>query len=113
MINKRLSSIRDYQKKLDKIHRLLHPLLQDLLNPDPLRLRQPGTAGTPRTGSSTVRSGQVIVMLPGPVGHQVGVVGGGGEGDGAGAPAVEVTEVVGQGLQLVRRKVAERRNMRR
>ena len=43
-------------------------------------------------------------MLPGPLGHQVGVVGGGGVGHGSGTPAVEVTEVVGQHLQLVSRE---------
>ena len=45
-------------------------------------------------------------MLPGPLGHQVGVVGGGGVGHGPGTPAVEVTEVVGQHLQLVSREPA-------
>jgi len=41
------------------------------------------------------------VMLPRPVRHQVGVVGGGGVGHGAGAAGVEVTQVVGENLQLV------------
>ena len=45
-------------------------------------------------------------MLPGPLGHQVGVVGGGGVGHGPGTPAVEVTEVVGQHLQLVSGELA-------
>ena len=41
------------------------------------------------------------MVLPGPLRHQVGVVGGGGVGHGPGAAAVEVAEVVGQHLQLV------------
>ena len=42
------------------------------------------------------------MMLPGPVRRQVGVVGGGGVGDGLGAPGVQVAEVVGQLLRLIR-----------
>ena len=45
-------------------------------------------------------------MLPGPLGHQVGVVGRGGVGHGPGAAAVEVAEVVGQHLQLVSGELA-------
>ena len=45
-------------------------------------------------------------MLPGPLGHQVGVVGGGGVGDGPSAPTVEVAEVVRQHLQLVSGELA-------
>ena len=44
-------------------------------------------------------------MFPGPLGHEVGVVGGGWVGDSPGTPAVEVTEVVGQHLQLVSREL--------
>ena len=45
-------------------------------------------------------------MIPGPLGHQVGVVGGGGVGDGPSAPTVEVAEVVRQHLQLVSGELA-------
>ena len=40
-------------------------------------------------------------MLPRPVRHQVSVVGGGGVGHCSGASGVEVTQVVGEDLQLV------------
>ena len=40
-------------------------------------------------------------VVPGPDGHQVGVVGGGGDGDRPGAPGVGVAQLVGQLLQLV------------
>jgi len=40
-------------------------------------------------------------VVPGPEGHQVGVVGRGGDGDGPGAPDVGVAQLVGQLLQLV------------
>ena len=46
------------------------------------------------------------MVFPGSLGHQVSVVGGGGVGDSPGTPAVEVTEVVGQHLQLVSRELA-------
>ena len=46
------------------------------------------------------------MVLPGPLRHQVGVVGGGGVGHGPGAAAVEVAEVVGQHLQLVSGELA-------
>ena len=49
---------------------------------------------------------EVIMVFPGPVRRQVGVVGGGGVGDGLGAPRVQVAEVVGQLLRLVRPHVA-------
>ena len=45
------------------------------------------------------------MVFPGPHGHQVGVVGRGGVGDSPGAPAVEMTEVVRQHLQLVSREL--------
>ena len=48
---------------------------------------------------------QVVLLVddvvPGPDGHQVGVVGGGGDGDGARAPHVGVAQLVGQLLKLV------------
>ena len=65
----------------DKIHGFLHSLLQDLLDLDPLRLGEPHAAGAAGAGAAAVRPGEVVVMLPGPVSHQVGVVGGGGVGD--------------------------------
>ena len=40
-------------------------------------------------------------VVPGPEGHQVGVVGRGRDGDGPGAPDVGVAQLVGQLLQLV------------
>ena len=61
--------------------------------------RAPGHGAVPGTG-------ELVVMLPGPLGHQVGVVGGGGVGDGPGAPTVEVAEVVRQHLQLVSGELA-------
>ena len=66
------------ETKSDKIHGLLHALLQDLLDLDPLLLGELHAAGTASAGAATVRPGQVVVMFPGSVGHQVGVVGGGG-----------------------------------
>ena len=53
-----------------------------------------------------IGAGQLVVMLPGSLGHQVGVVSRGGVGHGPGAAAVEVAEVVGQHLQLVSRELA-------
>jgi len=49
---------------------------------------------------------QLVVMTPGPVCHQVGVVSGGGIGDCPGAPAVQMTEVVRQHFQLVCGEIA-------
>ena len=46
------------------------------------------------------------MVLPGPVRRQVGVVGGGGVGDRLGAPGVQVAEIVGQLLSLIRPHVA-------
>ena len=43
-------------------------------------------------------------MVPGPEGHQVRVVGGGGDGHRPGAPDVGVTQLVSQLLQLIRLK---------
>ena len=43
-------------------------------------------------------------MVPGPEGHQVGVVGGGGDGDRPGAPHIGVAQLIGQLLQLIRLK---------
>lgn len=40
-------------------------------------------------------------MVPGPKGHQPGVVGGCGDGDGAGAAHVRVAQLVRQQLQLI------------
>ena len=40
-------------------------------------------------------------VVAGPEGHEVGVVGGGGDGDGPGAAHVGVAQLVGQLLQLV------------
>ena len=40
-------------------------------------------------------------LLPGSEGHEVRVVGGGGDGDGARAPHVGVAQLVGQLLELV------------
>ena len=52
---------------------------------------------------------QVVLLVddvvPGPDGHQVGVVCGGGDGHGPGAPGVGVAQLVGQVLQLVRTQV--------
>ena len=45
-------------------------------------------------------------MLPRPVRHQVSVVGGGGVGHCSGASGVEVTQVVGEDLQLVSGELA-------
>ena len=70
----------------------------------PLALRQESTR-TPGHGA-VPGIGELVVTLPGPLGHQVGVVGGGGVGDGPGAPTVEVAEVVGQHLQLVSGELA-------
>ena len=41
------------------------------------------------------------MVFPGSLGHQVSVVGGGGVGHCSGASGVEVTQVVGEDLQLV------------
>ena len=46
----------------------------------PLALRQESTR-TPGHGA-VPGTGELVVVLPGPLGHQVGVVGGGGVGDG-------------------------------
>lgn len=45
------------------------------------------------------------MAIPGPDGHQVGVVCGGGDRDAPGAASVRVAELVGQGLQFVRGQV--------
>ena len=66
----------------DKVHGFLHSPLQDLLDLDPLLLGELHTACTAGAGAAPVSPGQVVVMLPGPLSHQVGVVGGGGVGDG-------------------------------
>ena len=47
----------------------------------------------------------VYDVVPGPDGHQVSVVGGGGDGDAPGAPDVGVAQLVGQLLQLISVKV--------
>ena len=88
----------------NKIHRVLNPFSHLPFDLVPLVLwqvstRTPGHGAVPGTG-------ELVVMLPGPLGHQVGVVGGGGVGDGPGAPTVEVAEVVGQHLQLVSGELA-------
>ena len=70
------------EKCSDEVHVLADPGLQDLLDLDPLLLAELDTARTASAGAAPVRPGQVVVMLPGPVGHQVGVVGGGGVGHG-------------------------------
>ena len=96
----------DEVKEIDsnKIHEVLNSFFHHTLDLVPLVLRQvspraPGHGAVPGTG-------ELVVMLPGPLGHQVGVVGGGGVGDGPGAPTVEVAEVVGQHLQLVSGELA-------
>ena len=47
-------------------------------------------------------------VVAGPEGHEVGVVGGGGDGDGPGAAHVGVAQLVGQLLQLVSFEPEER-----
>ena len=109
-----------------KVHGLLdgglHQLLDLLLDFVGQVMRR---AARP-TGTSPVAGSQFVVVLPGSLRHQVGVVGGGGVRDcpgqetsawnmsskefnqelaSPGAPRVEVTEVVGQDLQLVSREV--------
>ena len=110
---------------LDKIHGLLNAFLDDLLDLNPLRLGKLQAGGAASAGAATVAAGQVVVVLPGPVGHQVGVVGGGGVGHGPGndehqsvvsqrhrtspgAAAVEMAEVIGESLQLVSGQVADK-----
>ena len=66
----------------DEVHGFLHSPLQDLLDLDPLLLGELHTACTASAGAAPVSPGQVVVMLPSPLSHQVGVVGGGGVGDG-------------------------------
>ena len=99
----------DEVKEIDsnKIHgnSFFHHTLDFVLLPlRQISLRAPGQGAVPSTG-------ELVVMLPGPLGHQVGVVGGGGVGHGPGAATVEMAEVVGQGLQLVSRQVAENRKV--
>ena len=53
--------------------------------------RAPGHGAVPGTG-------ELVVMLPGPLGHQVGVVGGGGVGHDPGTTTVQVAQVVRQHL---------------
>ena len=89
----------DEVKEIDsnKIHgnSFFHHTLDFVLLPlRQISLQAPGHGAVPSTG-------ELVVMLPGPLGHQVGVVGGGGVGDGPSAPTVEVAEVVRQHLQLV------------
>ena len=89
----------DEVKEIDsnKIHgnSFFHHTLDFVLLPfRQISLRAPGQGAVPSTG-------ELVVMLPGPLGHQVGVVGGSGVGYGPGAPAVEMTEVVRQHLRLI------------
>ena len=70
---------------LDKIHGLLNAFLDDLLDLNPLRLGELQAGGAAGAGAATVAAGQVVVVLPGPVSNQVGVVGGGGVGHGPGS----------------------------
>ena len=49
---------------------------------------------------SLLGTGQLVVVLPGPVRHQVGVVGGSGVGDGSRAARVQVAEVVREHLKI-------------
>ena len=68
-------------------------------------------AGKPVLVVSVVHAGRLHVVLlvddvvPGPDGHQVGVVGGGWDGDTPGAPGVGVAQLVSQLLELIRVKV--------
>ena len=87
-----------------EVHCLLDTLLHKFLDVPLLVLRQL-IERTPRSGSSIV-AGQLVVVLPRPVRHEVGVVGGGGVGHSPGAATVEVAEVVGEDLQLIGREVA-------
>ena len=93
-----------YKKMIQTKYGVLNPFFHLLFDLVPLVLwqvstRTPGHGAVPGTG-------ELVVVLPGPLGHQVGVVGGGGVGHGPGAAAVEVTEVVGQHLQLVSSELA-------
>ena len=64
-------------------------------------------AGKPVLVVCVVHAGRLHVVLlvddvvPGPDGHQVGVVGGGGDGDTPGASGVGVAQLVSQLLELI------------
>ena len=85
-----------------KIHGVLDSLLHQPLDLVLLALRQTHEAPGAARHGSLPGAGQLVVMLPRPLRHQVGVVGGGGVGDGPGAPAVQVAQVVGQHLGSVK-----------
>ena len=78
----KLSQTTEHWTDSDKVHVLADPGLESLLDVPPVRLAELETACAARAGAAPVTSsGQVVVMLPGSVSHQVGVVGRGGVGD--------------------------------
>ena len=70
--------------KSNKVHwRHLDSSLQDLLHPPLLGLGEPDAAGgVAGDGAAALVARQLVVVLPGAVSHQVGVVGGRGVGHG-------------------------------
>ena len=81
-----------------EIHTVFDSFLHEFLDLNLVILRQ---VVSPAAGHrSLLGTGQLVVVLPGPVRHQVGVVGGGGVGDGSRAARVQVAEVVREHLKI-------------
>ena len=82
-----------------EIHTVFDSFLHEFLDFILVILRQVVTPAAAAGHGSLLGAGQLVVVLPGPVRHQVGVVGGGGVGNSPRAPRVQVTEVVGEHLK--------------
>ena len=84
-----------------EIHTVLDSFLDEFLDLNLVILRQVITSAAAARHGPLLGAGELVVMLPGPVGHQVRIVGGGGVGDRPRAPRVQVTEVVGENLNIL------------
>ena len=67
-----------------EIHAVLDPLFHQFLDFQLLVLGQ--VVASAARHRPLLEAGELVVVLPGPVRHQVGVVGGGGVGNSPGAP---------------------------